>query len=59
VEYVAAMSSVNGKVVFITGGALGGGKTTTVEECGAAFVKGIEGRKRGVFSSRWVDLTPV
>jgi len=31
-------------------------KTTTVEECGAAFVKGIEGRKRGVFCPRWVGL---
>jgi len=32
-------------------------KTTTVEECGVAFVKGIEGRKRSVFCPRWVGLT--
>jgi NAD(P)-dependent dehydrogenase (short-subunit alcohol dehydrogenase family) len=31
-------------------------KTTTVEACGEVFVKGIEGRRRGVFCPRWVEL---
>jgi NAD(P)-dependent dehydrogenase (short-subunit alcohol dehydrogenase family) len=31
-------------------------KTTTVEKCGAAFVKGIEGRKRQINCPRWVGL---
>jgi NAD(P)-dependent dehydrogenase (short-subunit alcohol dehydrogenase family) len=31
-------------------------KTTTVEECGEVFVRGIAGRKRGVFCPRWVGL---
>ncbi|KRD20512.1 short-chain dehydrogenase [Mycobacterium sp. Root265] len=29
-------------------------KTTTVTECGAAFVKGIEGRKKRIYCPRWV-----
>jgi NAD(P)-dependent dehydrogenase (short-subunit alcohol dehydrogenase family) len=29
-------------------------KTTTVAECGAAFVKGIEGRKKRIYCPRWV-----
>jgi NAD(P)-dependent dehydrogenase (short-subunit alcohol dehydrogenase family) len=32
------------------------GHTTTVEECGAAFVSGIERRKRRIYSPRWVGL---
>jgi len=31
-------------------------KTTTVDECTAAFVKGIEGRKRRVYCPDWVGL---
>ncbi len=31
-------------------------KTTSVEECGAAFVKGIEGRKRRINVPGWVGL---
>jgi hypothetical protein len=57
VEYVAAMSSMNGRLHHRR--CPRGAKTSTVEECGAAFVKGIEGRKRGVFYPRWVALTPV
>ncbi|MGU3652749.1 SDR family oxidoreductase [Mycolicibacterium sp. A43C] len=29
-------------------------RTTTVEACGAAFVKGIEGRKKRIYCPRWV-----
>jgi NAD(P)-dependent dehydrogenase (short-subunit alcohol dehydrogenase family) len=32
------------------------GKTTSVEECGEAFVKGIEGRKRQINCPGWVGL---
>jgi hypothetical protein len=32
-------------------------KTTSVEECGQIFVKGIEGRKRHIYCPRWVGLT--
>lgn len=32
-------------------------KTTSVEACGEAFVKGIEGRKRQINCPRWVGLT--
>ncbi|HME76881.1 MAG TPA: SDR family oxidoreductase [Mycobacterium sp.] len=32
-------------------------KTTTVEKCGEAFVKGIERRKRRIHCPRWVGLT--
>ncbi len=32
------------------------GRTTSVEACGKAFVKGIEGRKRQVYSPDWVVL---
>jgi NAD(P)-dependent dehydrogenase (short-subunit alcohol dehydrogenase family) len=32
-------------------------KTTTVEKCGEAFVKGIEGRKRRIHCPRWVGLS--
>jgi NAD(P)-dependent dehydrogenase (short-subunit alcohol dehydrogenase family) len=31
-------------------------KTTTVQDCGAAFVKGIEARKRGIYCPGWVGL---
>ena len=31
-------------------------KTTTVAECGAAFVKGIEGRKKRIYCPRWVGV---
>ena len=31
-------------------------KTTSVQECGAAFVAGIEARKRRVYCPRWVGL---
>jgi NAD(P)-dependent dehydrogenase (short-subunit alcohol dehydrogenase family) len=31
-------------------------KTTSVEECGAAFVKGIEGRRRHIYCPGWVGL---
>lgn len=31
-------------------------KTTTVAECGAAFVKGIEGRKSRIYCPEWVGL---
>ena len=31
-------------------------KTTSVEKCGEAFVKGIEGRKRQINCPRWVGL---
>ena len=34
-------------------------KTTSVEKCGEAFVKGIEGRKRQINCPRWVGLVPV
>ncbi len=32
------------------------GKTTSVEKCGDAFVKGIEGRKRRINCPGWVGL---
>jgi len=32
------------------------GKTTSVEDCGAAFIKGIEGRKRQINCPGWVGL---
>jgi NAD(P)-dependent dehydrogenase (short-subunit alcohol dehydrogenase family) len=32
------------------------GKTTSVSECGAAFIAGIEGRKRQINCPRWVGL---
>lgn len=31
-------------------------KTTTVADCGAAFVKGIEGRKKRIYCPRWVGV---
>ncbi len=31
-------------------------KTTSVDKCGAAFVKGIEGRKRRIYCPGWVGL---
>ena len=31
-------------------------KTTSVEKCGEAFVKGIEGRKRHINCPGWVGL---
>jgi NAD(P)-dependent dehydrogenase (short-subunit alcohol dehydrogenase family) len=31
-------------------------KTTSVDKCAAAFVKGIEGRKRRIYCPRWVGL---
>ena len=33
------------------------GKTTTVDKCGAAFVKGIEGRKSRIYCPDWVGLS--
>jgi hypothetical protein len=32
------------------------GKTTSIEECGAAFIAGIEGRKRQINCPGWVGL---
>lgn len=32
------------------------GETTSVEDCGAAFISGIEGRKRQINCPRWVGL---
>ena len=34
-------------------------KTTSVEKCGEAFVKGIEGRKRRINCPRWVEVLTV
>ena len=34
-------------------------KTTSVEECGEAFVKGIEGRKRQINCPGWVGSAAV
>ena len=34
-------------------------KTTSVQECGAAFVKGIEGRKRRINCPGWVGVVPL
>src|SRR4029077_7759104 len=33
------------------------GKTTTVDTCGAAFIKGIEGRKSRIYCPDWVGLS--